>query len=92
MAIKVHCCKGGNSYKFERKQLRTAHIVVGTPGRILDMADKGWLRLDQLSVLVIDEVDQVLGQSYQETIDEIFNEYLHADIQVCLFSATVPKK
>jgi len=64
MKINVHCCKGGNSYKFEKKGLKNAHIVVGTPGRILDMADKDWLRLDQLKMLVIDEVDQVLGESY----------------------------
>jgi len=92
MKVQVHCCKGGNSYKFDKKGLKSAHIVVGTPGRILDMADKDWLRFDHLKAVVIDEVDQVLGESYQETIDDIFNEYLKPDVQVALFSATVPKK
>lgn len=61
LKVRVHCCKGGNSYKFEKRGLKSAHIVVGTPGRILDMAGRKWLNLDHLSMLIIDEVDQVLG-------------------------------
>lgn len=84
------------SYYKEKKALRTAQVVVGTPGRVLDMIQKGFMDVQSLKTLIIDEVDQVLDRNFQETIDEIFNEELADQIstglQVCLFSATMPKK
>jgi len=64
------------SYYKEKKALRTAQVVVGTPGRVLDMIQKGFLDVSNLMTLVIDEVDEVLNRNFQETIDEIFNAEL----------------
>jgi len=83
------------SYYKEKKALRNAQVVVGTPGRVLDLIEKGFMDVRSLQTLVIDEVDQVLNRNFQETIDEIFNvalaDQITAGLQVCLFSATMPK-
>ena len=62
---------------------------MGTPGRLLDLIEKGHLELKNLKMLVIDEVDHLLGRSFEETIDKL-EEYVPEDTQICLFSATLP--
>lgn len=68
-----------------------AHIIVGTPGRILKHLDKGYLKLKDLSMLVLDEADRMLAMGF---IDEIERIIAHAPVnrQTLLFSATYPKK
>jgi len=65
------------------------HVVVGTPGRVLDMMNKKFLRVDNLALFCLDEADEMLGRGFQEDIDEIF-QHLSEDIQILLFSATMP--
>lgn len=91
MKVRVHCSKGGVSYQFERKNLKKAQIVVGTPGRLLDLMNKDYLKMDNLKMLVIDEIDQIIGKAYEQTIDEIY-QHLKKDVQICVFSATLPPK
>ena len=68
-----------------------AHIIVGTPGRVLDHLEKGTLRLDNLSTFVLDEADRMLEMGFQDTLDAIV-EKAPRERQTLLFSATFPKK
>ena len=68
----------------------TDHILIGTPGKLLDWATKfRCFDLSKVKVFVLDEADEMLGRGFVDEIREIF-ENLPADIQVCLFSATMP--
>ena len=66
-----------------------AHIVVGTPGRIIEHLHKRTLQLDHLTQFVLDEADRMLDMGFQESLDAII-EYLPAKKQTLLFSATFP--
>lgn len=68
-----------------------AHIVVGTPGRVLDHLNKGTLRLDNLTTFVLDEADRMLEMGFQDALDAIV-DVAPTDRQTLLFSATFPKK
>jgi hypothetical protein len=65
------------------------HIVVGTPGRIMDHLDKGTLDLSQLRFLVLDEADEMLNMGFAEDVETILAETPDTK-QVALFSATMP--
>ena len=67
---------------------RTPHIVIGTPGRILDMIHKGALQIQTLKMLVLDEADEMLSKGFLEQIYDIFKS-LPSNIQVGLYSATM---
>lgn len=66
-----------------------AHILVGTPGRILDHLDKGRIDLSELNTLVLDEADRMLDMGFQEALDAII-EQAPSERQTLLFSATFP--
>lgn len=68
-------------------------IVVGTPGRIIDMCDRGVLKLSSIKTVVLDEADKMLTMGFQEQIEDIFKKIydIQKEIQVCLFSATIPQ-
>ena len=68
-----------------------AHIIVGTPGRVLDHLTKGTLRLDNLTTFVLDEADRMLEMGFQDALAAIV-EKAPSDRQTLLFSATFPKK
>jgi len=66
-----------------------AHIIVGTPGRILDHLDRGRLNLDNLNTLVLDEADKMLEMGFQDAVDAII-DLAPKNRQSLLFSATFP--
>lgn len=66
-----------------------AHIIVGTPGRILDHLDRGRLILDEVNTLVLDEADKMLEMGFQDAIDAII-DLAPVERQALLFSATFP--
>jgi ATP-independent RNA helicase DbpA len=68
-----------------------AHILVGTPGRILDHLDKGRINLNELNTLVLDEADRMLDMGFQDALDAIV-EQAPVERQSLLFSATFPKQ
>ena len=68
---------------------RGVHIVVGTPGRIMDHLDKGTLDLTQLRFLVLDEADEMLNMGFAEDVETILADTPDTK-QVALFSATMP--
>ena len=81
---------GGQSYTPQIKGLaRGAHVVVGTPGRIMDHMKRGTLNLSGLSFLVLDEADEMLQMGFIDDIEWIL-EQAPATRQVALFSATLP--
>lgn len=74
--------------KIELKQ--KTHVVVGTPGRVLDHIEKGTLVLEKLQYLIIDEADEMLNMGFIDQVEAIIDE-LPADRVTMLFSATLPK-
>ena len=81
---------GGQSYGPQLSALRRGvHVVVGTPGRVIDHLDKGTLDLSQLSTLVLDEGDEMLRMGFIDDVESILKK-TPASRQVALFSATMP--
>jgi ATP-dependent RNA helicase DeaD len=81
---------GGQDYSTQLRQLkRGAHVVVGTPGRVMDHMRKGTLNLDSLKVLVLDEADEMLRMGFIDDVEWVL-EQTPDDIQIALFSATMP--
>ena len=70
----VLACVGGGSMREQANALRrgAAQLVVGTPGRVLQLFEKGALRPDHLKTLVLDEADELFSQGFQEQIAKIF--------------------
>jgi superfamily II DNA/RNA helicase len=81
---------GGRAYEPQIDALHAgADVVVGTPGRLLDLAQQGHLQLGGLSVLVLDEADEMLDLGFLPDIGRILRQ-IPADRQSMLFSATMP--
>jgi ATP-dependent RNA helicase DeaD len=81
---------GGQGYGQQLSALRRGvHIVVGTPGRIMDHLEKGTLDLSELRYLVLDEADEMLRMGFAEDVETILAD-TPATKQVALFSATMP--
>ncbi|MDR2678010.1 MAG: DEAD/DEAH box helicase, partial [Zoogloeaceae bacterium] len=81
---------GGQSYGIQLKQLaRGAHVVVGTPGRIMDHLERKSLSLANLKTLVLDEGDEMLRMGFIDDVEWIL-EHIPAERQTALFSATMP--
>ncbi|MEY4927919.1 MAG: hypothetical protein RI894_2355, partial [Bacteroidota bacterium] len=66
-------------------------VVVGTPGRIIDMLERGALKCDKLSYFVLDEADEMLNMGFADDIEAIFAQ-TNAEKSVLLFSATMPER
>ncbi|WP_199609795.1 DEAD/DEAH box helicase [Flocculibacter collagenilyticus] len=83
---------GGQSYDTQIRALkRGVHVVVGTPGRVMDHIRKGTLKLDRLQSLVLDEADEMLRMGFIDDVDWIL-EHTPAERQTALFSATMPQQ
>jgi ATP-dependent RNA helicase DeaD len=90
--IRVVDVVGGRSIERQVRQLRKgAHIVVGTPGRIMDMSNRGHLNLDFVEVAVLDEADEMLNMGFLEDVEEILRR-LPEQRQTFLFSATMEER
>ncbi len=83
---------GGQDYRGQVRALqRGVHVVVGTPGRVMDHMRRGTLRLDQLKTLVLDEADEMLRMGFIDDVEWIL-EQTPAARQIALFSATMPQQ
>ncbi|HEP3315782.1 TPA: DEAD/DEAH box helicase [Streptococcus pyogenes] len=88
--VKVRSVYGGSSIEKQIKALKSgAHIVVGTPGRLLDLIKRKALILDHVETLILDEADEMLNMGFLEDIEAIISR-VPADRQTLLFSATIP--
>jgi translation initiation factor 4A len=82
---------GGVSVNQDANDLRSnvPHIIVGCSGRIYDMMKRGNIQMDDVRLFVLDEADEMLSRGFKDQIYNIF-QYLKSDVQVALFSATMP--
>ena len=81
---------GGQGYGVQLSALRRGvHVVVGTPGRVMDHLEKGTLDLSQLRFVVLDEADEMLNMGFAEDVETILAG-TPEDKQLALFSATMP--
>jgi ATP-dependent RNA helicase DeaD len=81
---------GGQSYQPQLNALRRGvHVVVGTPGRVIDHMNRGTLKLVGLTLLVLDEADEMLRMGFVDAVESIL-EQTPPQRQVALFSATIP--
>lgn len=90
--VRVATVYGGQSYKIQISALRRgADIVVGTPGRMLDLIEKKLLDLSEVRVLVLDEADEMLSMGFIEDIETILSS-TPVERQTALFSATMSRE
>ena len=83
---------GGQDYTSQLRQLnRGAHVIVGTPGRVMDHMRRGTLKLDGLKTLILDEADEMLRMGFIDDVEWIL-EQTPATRQTALFSATMPSE
>jgi superfamily II DNA/RNA helicase len=85
--VNVACFIGGER---RSRSDAAASIASGCPGRVLDMLQRRQLDVSGLKLLIIDEADEMLSMGFQEQVQDIF-KYLPKDMQVALFSATLPE-
>ncbi|XP_019428543.1 PREDICTED: DEAD-box ATP-dependent RNA helicase 8 isoform X2 [Lupinus angustifolius] len=90
LKIQVMVTTGGTSLKDDIMRLyQPVHLLVGTPGRILDLAKKGVCVLKDCSVLAMDEADKLLSPEFQPSIEQLI-QFLPRNRQILMFSATFP--
>lgn len=88
--IKVTAVFGKSSFKTQKSELKQkSHIVVGTPGRILEHLKEGTLSVEKVRTVVLDEADEMLHMGFIDQVEEII-DYLPKNRQTMLFSATMP--
>ncbi|MEK8129231.1 DEAD/DEAH box helicase [Paenibacillus filicis] len=89
--IKATALYGKSPFHIQKAELKQrTHVVVGTPGRVLDHIERGSLSLDRMAYLVIDEADEMLNMGFIEQVQSII-QALPTDRVTMLFSATFPE-
>jgi translation initiation factor 4A len=96
MGISTHLCIGGTRVKTNNKgdpykQIRTAQVLIGTPGRVFDYITVQAFDPKKLKLFVMDEADALLKEDFIEQIKSIVKS-LDANTQICVFSATYPRE
>ncbi|KAI7756835.1 hypothetical protein M8C21_022320 [Ambrosia artemisiifolia] len=90
LKIQVMVTTGGTSLKDDIMRLyQPVHLLVGTPGRILDLTKKGICKLDNCTMLVMDEADKLLSPEFQPSVEQLIS-FLPENRQILMFSATFP--
>lgn len=92
LGLEVMVSTGGSSLKDDILRLyNTVHILIATPGRLLDMAQKGVANLSACNMCCLDEADKLLSPEFQPLVEELVSFMAH-ERQILLFSATFPMK
>ena len=90
--MKIVAVYGGEDVRVQLRQLDTApQIIVATPGRLIDLIERGKIELGSISFLVLDEADEMLNMGFKEDIETILQR-TPATRRTMLFSATMPKE
>ena len=90
--IKIVPIYGGQSIDQQLRSLKKGvHIVVGTPGRVIDHLKRKTLRIEKIEHLILDEADEMLNMGFIDDMEEIM-KHTNSDKRTLLFSATIPKK
>lgn len=88
--VRCHACIGGTSVHEDISWLSDGvQVIVGTPGRVLDLADRRFLDTSKIKMVVLDEADEMLSRGFQPQIYSIF-QLLPTEFQTVLLSATMP--
>ncbi|KAG8812265.1 translation initiation factor eIF4A [Serendipita sp. 401] len=88
--IECMACVGGTNVREDMQKLgEGVQIIVGTPGRVFDMINRGALRTANVKIFCLDEADEMLSRGFKDQIYEVF-QHLPQDTQVVLLSATMP--
>ncbi|MBF24932.1 MAG: DEAD/DEAH box helicase [Flavobacteriales bacterium] len=89
--IKINAVYGGTDIKSQIKSLSKGnHIIVGTPGRVIDLIKRKKINLEKINTVVMDEADEMLNMGFKKDIDTILQK-TPSNKQTLLFSATMPK-
>ena len=90
--VYAHLSMGGTRRRDEMEKLaeRNPHVIVGTPGRVKDLIEKGAIKVDQLRMFVIDEADEMLDKGFQDQFRDILC-LIPERVQILLLSATMPQ-
>jgi len=89
--IRVEAIYGGDSIDRQIRSLKTGvHIVIGTPGRVMDHMERRTLKLEHVRMMILDEADEMLDMGFREDIESILEE-MPEERQTILFSATMSK-
>jgi len=92
LKVSSHACVGGTLVRDDIRILRDGvQVVVGTPGRVYDMINRGVLSMKDVKLFILDEADEMLSRGFKEQIYDVF-QHLPNMVQVCLFSATMPRE
>lgn len=89
--VKIVDVYGGAAMDRQIIRLKTANVVVGTPGRVMDHMRRKTLKLDNLKMVILDEADEMLSMGFREDIETILSE-TSENRQTILFSATMPQE
>jgi len=90
MGVQVMVTTGGTTLKDDIMRLaETVHIIVGTPGRILDLAGKGVANFSECATFVMDEADKLLSPEFTPIVEQLLT-YFPKERQIMLYSATFP--
>ncbi|XP_061632969.1 probable ATP-dependent RNA helicase DDX6 isoform X3 [Phyllopteryx taeniolatus] len=88
--VKVMATTGGTNLRDDILRLdETVHVIIATPGRILDLMKKGLAKVDKIQMMVMDEADKLLSQDFVAIIEDIIS-FLPKNRQILLYSATFP--
>lgn len=92
LGLRIALLIGGTNQNPQVKQLKTKpHVIVATPGRLIDMMEQKHANLDQIGVLVLDEADRMLDMGFAPQLKKILPK-VPTDRQTMLFSATMPEQ
>ena len=90
--IRITPVYGGQSIEFQIRQLKKGtDIIVGTPGRVMDLMDRKLIKLDNLKYFILDEADEMLNMGFLEDVEKIL-ESTNDDKRMLFFSATMPNE
>eukprot|EP01135_Chromosphaera_perkinsii_P008779 Nk52_evm1s1458 gene=Nk52_evmTU1s1458 len=90
MNVEVMVTTGGTSLKDDIMRLyNPVHVIVATPGRILDLANKGIANMNQCTTVVMDEADKLLSPEFKPLVEQLFS-FVSSNAQKLMYSATFP--
>nr|AVR48434.1 DEAD box protein Vasa [Forcipomyia taiwana] len=93
--VKVAIAYGGAAVRYQNENLaKGCHILVATPGRLLDFMDRGWVTFEHIKFLVLDEADRMLDMGFKPAMEKLVNHETMVktgERQTLMFSATFPE-
>ncbi|KAJ2519596.1 translation initiation factor eIF4A [Coemansia sp. RSA 1939] len=90
LKVNVHACIGGTRVVDDEAAFNAgAHVVVGTPGRVVDMINRNIFKTSHVKIFALDEADEMLSRGFKDQIYNVF-QLLPTSVQVVLLSATMP--